>query len=188
MRKLRIGAAGFGYDLLCRTKSYGVEVLSEGPFPDYPFGVSAPVKFDFGGMGDIPHICEHEPWIVIPALVVFDVVVRATGGCRFCSSTRFKPYWLGPVTLRHWHVPPPDLAVWRRLVSPEALSLLAENPWLGSVRFFTTRGDVNNTAQAYVQEQSIVVETYGSASGHHAAYTRWDTNAPRLEMVGKPRY
>lgn len=66
MRSLRIGARGFGLDLLHRVKSYGVEVLSEGPLPGYPPGFDAPLTYDFGGLGDTPHVCEREPWIIRP--------------------------------------------------------------------------------------------------------------------------
>ncbi len=168
MRAMRIGAQGLGRDLLARLQGFRMHVFTDGPFPDFLWGFNPPLDLDRGGLGDAPHICESEPEILLPGgFLVFDVRVEARGGCRFSAAQSFRPFYTGPILVLHEGMMP-DMEVWRPLTGVEAVCGLAQNPWLGSLRFWTDR--CRQGAQAYAYCGKIVVDRYESAPGHHMAY------------------
>ena len=181
-RALRIGARGYGHDCLERMSGFSVKVLRSLPFPDFPSGFNPHIKLDLGGLGDQPHVCEAEPQILLPSgFLVFDIVVKAKGGCEFAAKTRFNPYFSGPILVMHEGMTP-DMTVWRFLNGAEAVCGLAQNPWLGSLRFYSQYANAGS-AQAYFLRGKIVVLERGSSPGHHMAYAmrEWNTDFRPVE-------
>lgn len=173
MRCLRIGSEGYGRDMVLRLLSFGVGVYDYhriSRFPDFPLGIDTPCSLDCGGMGDDPHVCEHESIIYLPTVLVFEVNIR--GREKKGSSYRtFKPvtaFHTGRAMIVHeGYVPNPS--EWKMADAATAVCALGANPWLGSVRFFNPQVQ-SNSSQAYVWEGKIVTEENGSGIGHHVLY------------------
>ena len=178
MRAFRIGARGIVHDALARFAGFGVEVLTSGPLPDFPWGYQQPpMTLDYGGLGDEPHCCRREPGVIVlqGGFVVFNILVQARCGTKYRTRSGFRPFFSGEVQVYHDDVPTPDLNIWRPLNgAAAAICGLAQNPWLGSVAFQTGLPNCEKIAEAYLYRGHIIVN-WADNPRHHVAYIRTDS-------------
>lgn len=98
---LYVDPEGIGAAFCNRVMRANMHILRDEPIPWFPDGFDPPVRCD---RGFVPsrHICEEEPEIYLPGVLVFDVDFYDAFRCkRTRNRLRFPPYWIGPVRLVH---------------------------------------------------------------------------------------
>ena len=181
-RATLVGSRGLGFEMRTRVLDMGLQILTPDPLPSFPEGYAPPMKPEYGSWEVQKHVCENEMLISIPGgILVFDVNVKQAGGDWWRPDRRFSPYYTGPVIVLHEGMSFPDNRQWRPLNTLEAVCGLAQNLWVGSLRYYSVNC-TDGSCQAYRSASMIVVECRGSRRGHHAAYTTTPIVSPHMWM------
>jgi hypothetical protein len=181
-RPLLLGAQAIGFELRERLDEAHVIALTRAPFPDFPRGWKPEVALDYGTPLKGIHECGRDQEELIPGVLVFDCKYeQASCGGWWMPSERFYPYWLHPVLIMH-DGKLPDGTKWRKLTSCEAVSCLAQNRWLGAIRY-ASKHCSSYCCEACVHRGQVYVSCGESRKGHHAAYVPIDRPQPTIEMV-----
>lgn len=174
MRSMLIDPDGVGTTCRNRVQRSRLRILTTDPIPWFPNGFDPQILADRGFRRE-PHRCEDEPVIALPTVLVFDVEFYDRYSCRRRqNSTRFQPYWTGPVLMIHNNVDPPDQRNWREATPFEGLCAVAEYPEVGSVR--VGQGWHQSTGQAYHEGEQAVMNCNGSEARHHRMYISRETS------------
>ena len=182
-RAMLIGSRGLGFDMRSRVQDMNLEILTSKPLPDFPREYSPHIEPEYGAWNARKHVCEEERVISLPGgILVFDVRVSQPGGYLWQADHRFDPYYTGSVLILHEGMQPPDSGQWRPLNTLEGVCGLAQNLWVGSLRYYSVNC-TKRSCQAYRRGSTIVVECHGSSRGHHAAYTTASPAPPYTRMV-----
>ena len=177
---LRVVPDGIGTGLLELTKRWqGVSVVSEGPFPIFPKDYAPEIKLHYGDDGQ--HHCDINDEDLYPGgALVFETGVNSEMGRWYYPDKHFCPYYIAPVLVFH-EGRKPDPAVWRMLVTTEAVSFLTQNPSLKTLRYYSancTRG----CCQLRIEANRIYASCGFTHKEHHAAYTLRSIKPPYGEM------
>lgn len=177
---LCIGSEAVGSFLRGLVWPRGLEIVTPDPLPSFPTGLDPPLALDCGGLRVQPAtgLLDHEA--VLPLVLVVDCKVRTADGNFYQTTTSVHPYYITPVLVLPDEVP--DLSQWRRLNSIEAVCCLAQNPWLGHLRYWS-KNCSGGICVAYFSGSRILVtcSEYGERN-RNAAYTRWTQGSPPTVM------
>lgn len=179
IHKLLVGSRGIGSEMLKRLEDFNVKIYNYS-FPPFPNDFRPPLDYDVGGPKGI-HICSRDKFEVLPAVLVFEVMLCASGGCKFRPSHSFSPYWLPIVTIPHeeFH---PNWDVVRPFNAAEAVCGLAQYPFLNRIRFYSRRCD-GMWGEAQISKGNIFVGSGSTSWGHHRAFVDRRCVSPIREFV-----